>query len=499
MKPSGKPATLYVNTFSWPTAATAMQDQAAVNNPASTANVLRIMAQISTRWFARTARLAATSGIVGALLCAASSAHANGRFPKADQLLVAPDDAKFLTVRTTFGFLVSHDSGKNWDWICERAIGYSGAQDPTIGLLGEGAIIASLTEGIARSTDHGCSWGFSQANLGDSPVIDLTVHKNEPNRALALVWDAQTIGYSSRILASDDSGRSFLPYGNPIDPSVLVTTIDIAPSNPERVYASGTRYVDGAREGLLFRSDDAGEHWTEYPVPLAPKLEEGIYIAAVDPEDADTLYLRTSSATVSRLFVSHDGGKQVSAIYSGSLLSFALSPDGKQLYFGGEDGLHSGASDDLKFEKRATLRVLCLAATADTVYACSDEYSGFTVGASSDAGYTFEPLLHLKTVRGPLSCSAAECESEWQAVSAQLGIRTASEADAGPDASSADSGSPVGAGGASASPTTSSSQSTCSFRLSSRDGSSAVGLLLVIAAALIGFRRSRSRSRPLAR
>jgi hypothetical protein len=50
----------------------------------------------------------------------------------------------------------------------------------------------------------------------------------------------------------------------------------------------------------------------------------------------------------------------------------------------------SGLASDLKFERRSTLRLLCLAATPDTLYACSDEHSGLTVGASSDGGFTFE-------------------------------------------------------------------------------------------------------------
>lgn len=380
-------------------------------------------------------------------LCIASSAGANGRYPKADQLQVAPDQPEFLAVRTTFGLLVSHDSGRNWDWICEAAIGYSGVQDPTLGMMENGTIIASLAEGIARTADQGCSWAFSSAPLGGSPVIDLTVRKNAPSQALALVWDAQQLGYSSRILASDDNGRSFSPYGNPIDPTVLVTTLDVAASNPHRVYASGTRSVNGVRSALLFTSNDDGQHWTEYPLPFDPKLEQGVYIAAVDPEDAETLYLRTSSATVSRLLVSHDGGQRVSVIHSGSLLSFALSPDGKQLYFGGEDGLYSGLASEERFERRANVRVLCLAATSDTVYACSDEHSGFTVGASRDGGSTFEPLLHLKTVRGPLPCSAEQCESDWPLVRAQLGIPVPSESDAGADVGDAGEGSNTGSAG----------------------------------------------------
>jgi len=450
------------------------------------------MSHVSTRSFVRTARLAAAWGAAAALFCDSHRAHANGRYPKADQLVIAPDDVEFLTVRATFGFLVSHDSGKNWDWICERAIGYSGVQDPTIGLMAGGTIIASLAEGVARSTDRGCGWGFSEADLGGSPVIDLTVRKDAPNHALALVWDKQTVGYSSRILASADNGRSFLPYGKPIDQAVLVTTLDVAPSNAHRVYASGTRSIDGVRSASLFRSDDDGQHWSEYQVPFDPKLEQGVYIAAVDPEDADTVYLRTNSAAVSRLLVSHDGGEHSSPVYSGSLLSFALSPDGRQLYFGGEDGLHGGLASDLKFDKRANLRVLCLAATTDTVYACSDEYSGFTVGASKDGGSTFEPLLHLKTVRGPLTCSAAECEKDWSLVSAQLGL--SNERDAG--ASGGDAGAEGDAGGTSVRPASAPKQPSCSFTLSQSGGASTFGLLLVLAVAhLTHLRKSRPRSR----
>jgi photosystem II stability/assembly factor-like uncharacterized protein len=418
-----------------------------------------------------------------ALVCGAHSAHANGRYPKADQLVIAADDAAFLTVRTTFGFLVSHDSGNTWDWICERAIGYSGTQDPTIGQMAGGTLIAGLAEGIARSTDQGCSWGFSEADLSGSPVVDLSVHQGGPTRALALIWDKQTVGYGARILLSEDNGHSFLPYGSPIDQAVLVTTLDVAPSNAHRVYASGTRSVGGVRSGWLFRSDDDGQHWSEYEVPFDPKLEQGVYIAAVDPEDADTVYLRTSSAATSRLLVSHDGGTHVSVVYSGSLLSFALSADGKQLYFGGEDGLHGGLASDLRFDKRADLPVLCLAATTNTVYACSDEYSGFTVGASKDNGFSFEPLLHLDTVRGPLACVAGECDADWPLVQAQLGIARTSESDAGIDANRDDAGKEGGAGSTSAQPTSAPRHASCAVGSSKSCSRPAFALLLLMALA----------------
>lgn len=441
------------------------------------------------------------------ITAAPGPAHANGRYPKADQLVIAADRPDFMVARTTFGFLISNDAGKRWDWVCERAIGYTGVQDPTLGLLENGVIIASLSEGISRSTDLGCNWGFAEADLNDSPVIDLTVRKDQPSSALALVWDAQSVSYSSRFLATDDNGRTFVPYGSPIDPSVLVSTLDTAPSDPHRAYASGTRSTNGVRSGLFFASADDGEHWTEYTVPFDPKLEQGVYIAAVDPKRADTVYVRTNCATVSRLLVSHDAGQHFDVVYSGSLLAFALSPDGSRLYFGGEDGLHAGLASDLMFEQRSSLRLLCLAATDSTVYACSDELSGFTIGASTDDGATFTPLLHLKTVTGPLACGAtdavADCALDWPLVSAQLGIMTPNESsDAGAGgAPDADAGAPTEAGGGLSTQAPVEADSSCSIPAAGAVSQSGVALLAAVAAALRWGRRcrSRSRSRPRAR
>lgn len=388
--------------------------------------------------------------VAALIVSSGGAARANGRYPKADQLVLSPDQPGLMVARTTFGFLVTNDAGAHWDWLCERAIGYSGVQDPTVGLMDSGTIIASLSEGIARSTDAGCNWSFAAADLNGSPVIDLTVRKDQPSRALGLVWDAQTVSYSSRFVYSDDNGRTFVPYGNSIDPSVLVSTLDTAESDPHRLYASGTRSVDGVRAGLFFSSLDDGEHWTEASVPFDAQLEQGVYIAAVDPRDPDTVYLRTSSATVSRLLVTHDAGQHFAVAYSGSLLAFALSPDGSRLYFGGDDGLHTGLARDLEFEQRSALRLLCLAASSDTLYACSDEHSGFTVGASEDDGTTFTPLLHLKTVNGPLVCDAgdsvATCAADWPLVSAQLGIPTSGDA-AGAEGAAAGAGAHDAGGG----------------------------------------------------
>lgn len=157
-------------------------------------------------------------------------AAANGRFPQASALLVAPDAPRFLAVRSTFGLLFSRAAGDTWDWVCERAVGYSGIQDPTLGLMLGGTMIAGLDEGLARSADSGCSWDFAHPDLAGAPVVDLTVRKDLPSSALALVWDTNAGSHPARFFSSSDNGASFSPYGRPIDPSVLVLTLDVAPS-----------------------------------------------------------------------------------------------------------------------------------------------------------------------------------------------------------------------------------------------------------------------------
>ncbi len=56
-------------------------------------------------------------------------------------LVQKPGDSSHLVLRATYGLLFSNDGGANWDWVCERAIGYSGNEDPTIAISGSGAVI----------------------------------------------------------------------------------------------------------------------------------------------------------------------------------------------------------------------------------------------------------------------------------------------------------------------------------------------------------------------
>src|SRR5688572_9638427 len=56
------------------------------------------------------------------------TATANGRYPAASQIVVDPNDPNHLVVAATFGFLDSRDGGRNFNWLCEQAVGVAGEE-----------------------------------------------------------------------------------------------------------------------------------------------------------------------------------------------------------------------------------------------------------------------------------------------------------------------------------------------------------------------------------
>jgi MYXO-CTERM domain-containing protein len=254
-------------------------------------------------------------------------------------------------------------------------------------------------------------------------VKDLVVTKSAPHTVFAITSTFGPAagadggaGYTQQIFTSTDDGGHWSAIGT-IDPSAIVTTLDVAPSDPQRFYVSAFRGDGSARTASLFVSTNGGGAWTEYPTPFDAAHESATYIAAVDPTNADRVYVRSEGA--SRLLVTVDGGKtfQVPLSLNDEMAGFALSQDGSTVYAGGPNvGLYSAAAADLKFTPvlqqlpdggTHAIHVQCLAMHGADLWACSDEPSGFVAGVSQDGGKTFTAKLHLTTILGPLSCPAS--------------------------------------------------------------------------------------------
>jgi sortilin (neurotensin receptor 3) len=411
-------------------------------------------------------RAALAAGLCLAGLLSTANAGANGRFPASSQIVVSPTDPQLLFLRATYALLVSHDGGCNWDFLCEPAVGYLGQEDPFLGLTSSAAL-AAIFEGLKVSPDQGCSWAAA-SGVPPHDAIDLVVRRDDPHAAVALTTslsgttDAGSSLYATQLYATSDDGASWSALGAALDPTVIPETVEVAPGDPSRVYVSSIRGSGASLSAQLFVSTDGAATWTEHALPIDPSSERSPYVAAVDPQNPDLVYLRIKGASIDtkgdsndRLVVTKDRGATFTTAYrGGALLGFALSPDGSKVYLGGPtDGLLLAPASTLAFQQVSPAHVQCLtAAAAGALYICSDESTGYIAGRSDDDGATVTPLLHLSTIRGPLACapgtSAAICSSDpWDAAVQQLGGSAAPGTCAG--VSPAFDAGPGGAGGGS--------------------------------------------------
>lgn len=356
------------------------------------------------------------------VLVAARAAPANGRFPAANQIVLSPSNPDLVVVRATYGLLPSFDHGATWTFLCEDALGLpQGADyDPAVGLTASQSLVVGLIvpPGLEVSPDTGCNWSCAGGPLNGESIADIAVRPDAPDTVVALtstvLFDDAGGGEHSQVFQSTDDGAHFAPLGIAIDPAVLVTTVEVAPSDPHRLYVSGGRGFGPTRTASLFVSTDDGANWTERAAPLDLAYESGVYIGGVDPADADRVYLRTgglgtSGAGHSRLLATTDAGQTFQTVLTltGEMLGFALSPDGATLYAGGvQDGLLAGDRTSLTFSLRSQVHVECLATRGAELWACADESSGFFVGLSTDGGASFAAKLQRAGAAGPIACAA---------------------------------------------------------------------------------------------
>jgi photosystem II stability/assembly factor-like uncharacterized protein len=362
--------------------------------------------------------VAPTIALLAVGLLRAAPARANGRFPSSNQIVFSPSDPNLIVLRATFGILVSRDGGATWTWLCEDALGIPSSfqEDPAVALTASSALVAGLSQGLHVSPDTGCNWAYAASPLAQQVVSDVVVRRDAPDTVLAgisaLAQDAgaadAAVSYQNQLLQSTDDGATWAPLGVPFDPRLIVTTFDVAPSDPNRLYAAGFFGTASARSFWLAISKNAGAAWTEVALPLDPATEQEPFVAAVDPTNADRVYVR-SQGSPSRLFVSNDGGQTFQVAFSllNAITGFALAPDGSTVYAGSfKDGLYLSTPPGSAFQKVSSLQVGCLAARGGELWACSAETSGFVVGVSTDRGATFTPRLHLPDIRGPIACGA---------------------------------------------------------------------------------------------
>jgi photosystem II stability/assembly factor-like uncharacterized protein len=369
---------------------------------------------------------------MGAL--APSPSRANGRFPLANQLVIDPVNQKHMVARATFGILESDDEGATWTWICEDAVGYFGPEDPSIAVTANGSTLVASSKGLSVSSDGGCSWTTRAVGPDRRTGVDVTVNPMNPHEALALESLFANSVYSVNLVKTSDDGATWSEVG-PLPANVLAETVEIAPSNPDRVYVSAR--INPTQESVLLRSDDGGLTWTQNMIDLP--IGASAYIGAVDPMQPDVVFVRVqvTANTIGRVHMTRDAGVTWTQIWrgQGDVAGFALSGDGATLAVGGpESGINVASTSNLMFASPNPLGPSCLTWWRGKLLACAKEAVDlFSIGASDDKGVSFVPMLHFPDIT-PRSCgattSAGVCASQWSSIASSIGI------DAGaPDAS----------------------------------------------------------------
>ncbi len=418
--------------------------------------------------------------MLAAAVYAPCVAHANGRFPRAQQIVSTPNDPSRIFLRATFGVVASFDSGTSWRWLCEDAIGFSGTWDPPLAATPDGRLWMGLEHGLSWTTDA-CTV-HAMPELSGELVSDLSADGGDvvlvtstPSKPAAL-WRI-TRGAAKKTGASVDG-----------------FTLDTIDALGARVYVTGVR--SGERPTPhLFRSDDGGATLRELH-PTWP-ADGRVYLAAIDPKNAAHVLVRALSERGSDLLASDDAGAtfKVALHMAGAMFGFAQSADGATVWAGSGDsdeGLQRSVDRGRTFAPVAKAPIFCLHAMKGKLLSCSNPFTehGYAIGVSNDDGATLTPLIGFSDILGPTLCDAgagAGCGKNWTAMHATLTTQTSAPM----PSASAPLATPNDAG-ATAAP----ARSSCGCRAAPSDSAGAWPAMMALLALIARRVRSRARARP---
>jgi photosystem II stability/assembly factor-like uncharacterized protein len=363
--------------------------------------------------------LVAVAALAVTSLALTEAARADGAFPDSFQVMLPADRSDEIVLSTDFGLILSEDAGATWTWTCEQGAS-AGAYLYAMTAPPLDRILAVAPAGLVHSDDRGCSWAAAAGLPAGRSVVDAFPDPTEAQR----VWSVISLPGSAtpdQVFLSSDGGDSL---GTPVFTAPVgakLTGVESARVDPLTVYVAVLNpnvAADGAPQiPALAHSADGGATWSMVDASGAVGLNE-LRIMAIDPADAQTLYLRAIGPFADAVVVTHDGGMTFStplSLEGGTITAFVRMPSGT-LLVGGLMGTTAvgfrsvdGGATFVDWPGVPYLRDL--AERGGELFAASDNLyqSDWAVGESSNEGTAFESLLAFGQVRGVSACAQASC------------------------------------------------------------------------------------------
>jgi hypothetical protein len=388
-------------------------------------------------------RLALVSLVVAGT---ASVAWANGRPAATSTITFRRGMEQHIVAGMTFGMVTSHDDGATWHWMCEKALKYGGNWDPDYGYTASGALFATTFDGSLVNRD-GCS--FDASALGNKFISSLTLGPGGEvfMAASHVATPAMNDPGDAKIYKSTDDGMTFPASANPGQVGDWWTSVEVAPSDPQRVYLTGFRLVSAVRTHLVFRSTDGGASFQPMNLTgITLTKDSDISIVGIGKTDPNKVYVRVTYQTVGAvsdgIYRTTNGGDSWELIKTeNDTLTFLVRHNGDLLVAGTNVGLFSStaASNGSAWTPiTGAPTINCLAEnSANEVWACTQNLGVEAAGIMKTTDLAaWTKVLEYKDISGPVDCPAGTlqqdkcvaeelpgvCSTEWCCLKQMLGI-----------------------------------------------------------------------------
>jgi MYXO-CTERM domain-containing protein len=360
---------------------------------------------------------------LAAAVLAAGPARADGAFPDGQSILAPADRPDEILLATNFGLVTSADAGRTWIWSCELPVSNYGRLYQ-LGPPPARRLYAIASGKLIFSDDAACGWQAAGGALSAQLAEDAFVDPSDGSHVLAIGLATGAGGTVYSLLASTDGGSTF---GGPVYTAAsgdLLTGIEIAASDPRTLVLALAHGPTGAP--TLAVSTDGGLTWTL--TDLTAALGAGqLRIVAIDPNDADRVFLRQLGPSGDALAVATHAGATVTAAVTfaaGALTAFVRTSAGTLLAAGTAAGapvLFRSTDDGATFGAVAQPpHVLALAARSGIVYAATDTtFEPYAEATSTDDGTTWTPGLTFGEVAAIAPCLMSACQSDCAARAGQ--------------------------------------------------------------------------------